>query len=155
MKRTLPLLLCCLCLAPVRRHEGETLLDLSAWRKATVAAESNMQPRTLPLTNRNNSIAGWNPAALIPSIMPPAPSTNIVRAVPRTNGPQNFTIAFPRTSPTNLYCLMHSVDLKSWTMIRSNMIGVQSTNADVFTTNRGGREFFRLDRQTNFYTVRP
>ncbi len=136
MKRTLPLLLCLTALAPVRRHEGSILMGL-----AIPAVRSPVK-----------AIA---PSGSPASIMPPAPSTNIVRAVPRTNGPQNFTIAFPRTSPTNLYCLMHSVDLKSWTMIRSNMIGVQSTNADVFTTNRGGREFFRLDRQTNFYTVRP
>ncbi len=140
MKRTLPLLLCLTALAPsLPEHGGQTLLRLS---------------RT-PRTNAPPATVVSSPIQPLPSIMPPALSTNLLRAVPRTNGPQNFTIAFPRTSPTNLYCLMHSVDLKSWTMIRSNMIGVQSTNADVFTTNRGGREFFRLDRQTNFYTVRP
>ena len=89
-----------------------------------------------------------------PSIMPP---TNTVKersfaAVPRTNAPMNYLVAFPPTEAGKLYSLWRSTNLINWTMIRSNMVGPSSTNSDVFTTNRyKGAEYFQLRRQTNYF----
>ncbi len=180
MKRTIPLLLCLTALAPVRRHEGETLrfhgdtnTYIIVWvppKRFPVWSVTNGEMKAVWSTNgpkfigisKTNAldeliiipIEAVPPPLISPSIIPPAaPSTNIVRAVPRTNGPPIYRpTPFAPTQSGKLYHLLHSTDFTNWTVVKSDLVGPNSTNGDVFATNRLPREFWKVLPQDGWST---
>lgn len=59
------------------------------------------------------------------------------------------TTPFPKVDTTHLYSMYHSVDLKQWTCVASNLFQ-QSTNADLWISNKVSQEFWQLRQQKGY-----
>ncbi len=134
--KVVPLILCLACLAPTTRHGGQILMEM---------ARGNVRPQAT-MTNK--------PAI---SIMPPV-ITNAPRAIVRPPSTNWIVTPFdwvPSGDPPYLYRLDKSTNGgKTWTLIRSNMVGgasTKTTNYDVWDADRLPNVWYRLDRQTRFF----
>lgn len=84
------------------------------------------------------------------------PPANLGRLV-RFEMPTDYMEYYSIKKGTNIYyyaplwSVERSRDMISWTMVASNMTGIQSTNSDIFATNTLPMEVYRMRRQDRFY----
>lgn len=58
-------------------------------------------------------------------------------------------IDLPPNSREYLWTMLHSTNMVEWDVVATNMSGLQSTNSDIWITNKTGSEFWRFRRQMN------
>lgn len=58
-------------------------------------------------------------------------------------------IELPSNAREYLWTMLHSTNMVVWDIAATNLSGLQSTNADIWITNKIGSEFWRFRRQMN------
>lgn len=58
-------------------------------------------------------------------------------------------IDLPTNAQEYMWTMLHSTNMVAWDVVATNMSGLQSTNADIWITNKTGSEFWRFRRQMN------